>query len=201
MILPIAHRINTIEESNSLPSCIGIEFDVHAYGNELVVAHDPYVKGVKLKKFLEHYKNRLCAINIKEDGIEEEVIDLSIKIGIENFFLFDVNFPQIYKLGNKYQNHLCLRISEFEKPFIEKLREFASYLWIDTFNGKFWMSEKEIIKTKELKYKLCFVSPELQIANIKKQINFSKEIQKNETFFDDKDLICTKDYKIYSRYW
>ena len=61
--------------------------------------------------------------------------------------------------------------------------------------------EKEIIKTKELKYKLCFVSPELHIANIKKQITFSKEIQKNANLLDDKDLICTKDYKIYSRYW
>ena len=127
MVLPIAHRINTIEESNSLPSCIGIEFDVHSYGNELIVAHDPFVKGIKLVKFLENNKNRLCAINIKEDGIEERVLDLSIKIGIEQFFLFDVNFPQIYKLGNKYQNHLCLRISEFEKPFIEKLRKSVFY--------------------------------------------------------------------------
>ena len=91
---------------------------------------------VKLVKFLENNKNRLCAINIKEDGIEERVLDLSIKVSMF-VFLFDVNFPQIYKLVNKYQNHLCLRISEFEKPFIEKLRKFASYLWIDTFNGEF----------------------------------------------------------------
>ena len=201
MVRPIAHRINTIEDSDSIPKSVGIEFDVHAYGNELIVAHDPFIKGVKLKKFLEHNKNRLCAINIKEDGIEKEVLELSIALGLERFFLFDVNFPQIYKLGNQHRKHLCLRLSEFEKPLLERLSDFTSYLWIDTFNGKFWMTKKEIINMKDLKYNLCFVSPELHIPNIKKQIEFSKKIKENIQLFDDKDSICTKDYKIYSRYW
>ena len=74
MIVPIAHRINTIEASNSIPESVGIEFDVHAYGSDLIVSHDPCTKGVKLKTFLEKNKNRLCAINIKEEGIETEMI-------------------------------------------------------------------------------------------------------------------------------
>ena len=201
MVRPIAHRINTIEDSDAIPSSVGIEFDVHAYGKELMVSHDPGIKGVRLNKFLKHNKNRFCAINIKEDGIEKEVIELSIDLGVKSFFLFDVNFPQIYKLGNKHQEHLCIRISEFEKPTLEKLRDFSSYLWIDTFKGKFWMSEKEIINIKNLKYSLCFVSPELHLPNIRRHIEFSKNIKKNMQLFDDNDLVCTKDYKIYSMYW
>ena len=87
MVFPIAHRINTIEDSNSIPESIGIEFDVHAYGSDLVVAHDPYCNGIKLVKFLKHNKERFCAINIKEEGIEEEVINLALDIGLKRFFL------------------------------------------------------------------------------------------------------------------
>ena len=201
MILPIAHRINTVEDSISLPSAIGIEFDVHAYGKELIVAHDPFIKGVKLEKFLKTNKNRFCAINIKEDGIEKEVIELSIGLGLKDFFLFDVNFPQIYRLGQEYKKHMCIRISEYEKPPLEELRDYSNYLWIDSFNGKFWMNDKEIIEIKNLKYSMCFVSPELHTPNVKKQIKFSKTINENIHFFDEHDHICTKDYKIYSRYW
>ena len=58
MITPIAHRINTIEGSNSIPNSIGIEFDVRAYGSELIVSHDPFIKGVKLKNKFVRTKGR-----------------------------------------------------------------------------------------------------------------------------------------------
>ena len=128
MIVPIAHRINTIEDSKSIPLSIGIEFDVHAYGTELVVSHDPFCKGVKLNNFLKQNKDRFCAINIKEEGIEKDVIEMSLNLGLERFFLFDVNLPQICKIGEKYSNFLCIRISEYEKPNLEDLKNFSRYL-------------------------------------------------------------------------
>lgn len=201
MIIPIAHRINSLEDSKYLPKTIGIEFDVHSYGQDLIVSHDAFTKGDNLKKFLEFNKDRVCAINIKEEGIEEEVIKLSLNAGLERFFLFDVSFPQIFRLGSKYHNHFCLRVSEFEKPMLKELRNFSSFLWVDSFKGKFWMSDEEIIYIKKLKYNLCFVSPELHEPNIKRQIDFSKMVKKKVAFFDDKDSICTKDYKMYSTYW
>ena len=39
------------------------------------------------------------------------------------------------------------------KPKLKELREFCSNLWIDTFNGEFWMSEEELSYIKSLKYK------------------------------------------------
>ena len=197
MVIPIAHRINTIEGCNSIPSSVGIEFDVHAYGSNLIVTHDPCTKGIKLKNFLEKNKNRLCAINIKEEGIEREVIELSKEIGMKNFFLFDVSFPQVFRLASEYKNHLCLRVSEYEKPTLNELTELCDYLWIDTFGGNFWMSREEIKYVKDLKYKLCFVSPELHKPRLKKQIKFTRELKKNIEFFDSMDSICTKDYNLY----
>ncbi len=201
MIRPIAHRINNLELSDALPCSVGIEFDVHAYGKELIVAHDPHIHGVNFKKFIGLNKNRFCAINIKEEGIEKEVIDLSIDLGLENFFIFDVNFPQILKLGSIYKNYLCLRVSEFEKPKLSELRDFCSNLWIDTFSGQFWMSEDELNYVKDLKYNLCFVSPELHKPNVAHQLKFAKTLKQNIKFLDSNDRVCTKDYKIYSAHW
>ena len=201
MVIPIAHRINTIEDSNSIPRNIGIEFDVHAYGSELVVSHDPFCNGVKLKNFLKHNKDRFCAINIKEEGIEKDVINLSLSLGLNSFFLFDVNLPQIYKLGDNYRNFLCLRISEYEKPNLEELKSFSKYLWVDSFKGKFWMNQEEIMYFKQLDYNLCFVSPELHKPIIKKQLEFSRDLKRNINFFDNMDSVCTKDYKIYFSDW
>lgn len=201
MITPIAHRINTIDAANSIPKPIGIEFDVRAYGTDLVVSHDPYIKGIRLKHFLEKNKHRFCAINIKEEGIEQDVIEMSMALGIKNFFLFDVNFPQLFRLPNIYKKHLCLRISEFEKPFLDELTDLCKYLWIDTFGGNLWISDEEIIYLKKLKFNLCFVSPELHRPVVKKQLEFAKKFKVKIDLFDDMDTICTKDYKIYSRYW
>ena len=201
MVTPIAHRINTIEDSDCIPSSIGIEFDVHAFGSELIVNHDPFCNGTKLRKFLKHNKNRLCAINIKEEGIEIEVIKICKELGLKKFFLFDVNTPQIFKLGKDYNEHLCLRISEFEKPNLKELRDFSRYLWVDTFKGNFWMSREEIISIKKLDYNFCFVSPELHKPLIKDQIEFSRIIKSNINLFNNMDSVCTKDYKIYFREW
>lgn len=201
MVFPIAHRINTIEDSNSIPESIGIEFDVHAYGSDLVVTHDPCCNGIKLQKFLKHNKQRFCAINIKEEGIEEEVINLALDIGLKRFFLFDVNLPQIYRLGSQYRNFLCLRISEFENPNLEELRFFSSYLWVDSFKGGFWMDQKQLKKAKKLDYSLCFVSPELHKPIVKKQIEFCRQVKRNINLLNNMDSVCTKDYKIYLADW
>ena len=201
MITPIAHRINSIEAANSIPSSVGIEFDVRAYNSDLIVSHDPFIKGVKLKTFLEKNTDRLCAINIKEEGIERDVIEISKNLGVKNFFLFDVNFPQVFKLANEYKKHLCLRISEFEKPLLSEVNELCTYLWIDTFGGDFWISKEQIKYLKKLQFNLCFVSPELHRPVVKKQIEFAKNFKNNIELFDEKDTICTKDYKIYSEYW
>ena len=59
------------------------------------------------------------------------------------------------------------------------------------------MSREEIKYVKDLKYKLCFVSPELHKPRLKKQIKFTRELKKNIEFFDSMDSICTKDYNLY----
>ena len=152
VVFPIAHRIVSLNASRELPPSVGIEFDVHAFKDELIVVHDAFVGGLNLDEFLCLNKERFLAINVKEEGIEERIIEKANSYNIERFFLFDVSFPQCFRLGKDFHEHICIRMSQLEKPALEECKKISSYLWIDTFDGTFWMKDEEIELTKALIY-------------------------------------------------
>ena len=45
----IAHRINSISQLKKLNSDYGVEIDIRDDKKDLVVVHDPFKKGIKLK--------------------------------------------------------------------------------------------------------------------------------------------------------
>ena len=192
MILKIAHRILDIEALNKIPLYWGIEFDVHAFGKSLVIAHEPFKDGILFSDFISQTKGRFLAVNIKEEGIEEKVISELRNRNISNFFLFDVTTPQVFRLGGRYSKVLALRYSQLEKIDLKKSRKFARYLWIDTFNGQFWLNKKLIREIKNLKFNICFVSPELHRPPIGNKNTFYQNLLKYENMFDEGDSICTK---------
>ena len=195
MLNPIAHRICTIEEIKSLPHSVGLEFDIHAYKDELKVCHDPFVDGFKLSDFLNECHNRgTLAINIKEEGIEIDVINAAKSAKINNFFLFDVPFPQITRLGEQNKEYMCLRYSDIEKLDLDICSKFAKFLWIDTFSGNLWMEKLEYTRLKELGYKLCFVSPEVHRPAKGNTVIFSQAVRSLISADNSSsDFICTKE--------
>ena len=68
-----AHRINTIKGLQELPSQYGVEIDVRAHGNRLILNHEPHEDGDELQEYLKKYQHRFIIFNIKEAGIEDEV--------------------------------------------------------------------------------------------------------------------------------
>jgi len=92
----IAHRINTIEELQELPPDYGVEIDIRAYNGRLILSHDPYQDGEALEEFLAEVGNRFVVFNIKESGIEDDVVDLAARYEVTEYFLLDVEFPYIY---------------------------------------------------------------------------------------------------------
>ena len=115
MILKIAHRILTLEDYYKLPKEVGLEFDLHAYGDQLVVSHDAFCNGIEFNEYISKIKDRFLAINIKEEGIEERVFEILSKAGSKKFFLFDVSVPQIFRLGKLYSKHFAFRLSQLEQ--------------------------------------------------------------------------------------
>ena len=193
-IKKIAHRVLSSEYIKKIPEGVGIEFDVHAFNKEIVVAHEPFTTGISLPDFLKMAGNRFLAVNIKEEGIEEETIKIIKNISSSEFFLFDVNPPQIFRIGEKYSNNLAFRISQLESIDFKKCRQYASYLWIDTFDGSFWPTNKLLLEIKELKYNLCFVSPELHRPPIGDYKIFLDSLKRNNNILGPSDHICSKFY-------
>ena len=75
MIL-ISHRRNLIEELKDTPRKYGVEIDIRTKGKDLIINHDPCKNGALLKAWLEFYDHSLLILNVKEDGLEEEILDL-----------------------------------------------------------------------------------------------------------------------------
>tara|TARA_Y100000991_G_scaffold206561_1_gene183822 strand:- start:278 stop:865 length:588 start_codon:yes stop_codon:yes gene_type:complete len=195
MILKIAHRILNLEDYYKLPQKVGLEFDIHAYGDQLVVSHDAFCDGIKFEEYISKVKDRFLAINIKEEGIEKRVFDILSKEGCEKFFLFDVTVPQIFRLGKLYSKHFAFRLSQIEKINFKYCREYADYIWIDTFDGTFWLNKDLILELKNLSFKLCFVSPELHKPPLGDSNAFNKKLNSHIPILDNNDMVCTKYYK------
>lgn len=153
----IAHRINKISELRNLPKKFGAEVDLRTYGSKIILGHEPYVKGENFNDYLENYNNGTLVLNIKEAGIEHDVIYTVKKFNIKNFFLLDLEMPFICK--NKAQKkYLSLRFSEYESiETVKNLTHKSKWIWIDTF--KILPIKKSNIRILK-KFKSCLVCPE-----------------------------------------
>ena len=47
--------------------------------------------------FIEEYNHQLLVVNVKEAGIEKNILDILKNKGIDNFFLLDIEFPFCFK--------------------------------------------------------------------------------------------------------
>ena len=93
----IRHRVNKISELLDTPLEIGVEIDVRSLEYRLILNHEPHESGDELEEYLRNCGERFVIFNIKEAGIEEEVVALATKYKIEDYFLLDVEFPFIYR--------------------------------------------------------------------------------------------------------
>ena len=159
----IAHRVNTVKELRRLAPGIGVELDLRDHGEELILAHDPFIEGEKFDDFLKEYDDRgTLILNIKSERIEYRVLELIQKYSVSKYFFLDSSFPMINKLTEMGENNIALRYSEYEG--LDTLRSMAGkikWVWVDCFTRL--PLTKEIETTiHDLGYKLCLVSPELQ---------------------------------------
>lgn len=166
-VLVIIHRVNTIEDLKKIEPKYGVEIDIR-YDNRngrLYLNHDPGDGDdfeEYLKIFLER-RNRFIIFNIKEAGIEQEVIDLAAKYKIENYFLLDVGFPFIFWSTRKRNfRKIAFRYSEAEpieavEAQIKNGKPLVDWVWIDT-NTMLPLDENIIKKLKP--FKTCLVCPE-----------------------------------------
>lgn len=163
-MLKIAHRVNTIASLRATPPELGIEMDLHAYGDRLTVHHDPFVDGEDFGAWLDNYRHRLLILNIKEEGIERRVMDMAEARGIKDFFLLDVTPPMLFKLARGGESRMAVRMSACESVSNAlALAGKVEWVFIDVMEEAVPLpiSRKEHDDLRAAGFKLCMVSHEL----------------------------------------
>lgn len=162
--LIIEHRVNKIADLLNTPKNHGVEIDIRGFGKKLLLNHDPIdfpENYDELENYLKEFNHAFIIFNIKETGIEQQVIELAQKYNISNYFLLDVEFPYLYKATRKLGiRKIAVRYSEAE-PIEAALAQkgFVDWVWIDT-NTKLPLDKGSYDKLKEAGFRLCLVCPE-----------------------------------------
>lgn len=147
----------------ALENGYGFESDIRDYCGKIVISHNPAdedcFESENIFAELEKYHDEFCfAINIKADGLKEELLEQITKYKIKNYFCFDMSVPQMVEFIEKGLI-VFTRQSEYEQnPVFYKE---SKGVWIDGFENLDWITEnllKEHIKNGKI---ICIVSPEL----------------------------------------
>lgn len=154
----VVHRVNTIEALAAVPRACGAEIDLRAHGSRIILNHDPFAGGEDFDCWLEGYGHGLLVLNVKEAGIEAEVLRRVRARGISRCFLLDVEFPYLYRASRAGERAIAVRYSEDESiDLAERYRRLVDWVWIDT-NTQLPLNEQAVARLSGLN--TCLVCPE-----------------------------------------
>ena len=190
----IAHRINSIDKLKNLNSKLGVEVDIRSNEKNLVIGHDPFSDYINFKDWLYFYNHGTLILNVKENGLEEELIKTMKHFKKNNFFILDQSFPYLISTINTGEKRCAIRLSEYESiNTVLSLKDQLYWVWIDFFT-KFPIDFEIYEILKKSNFKLCFVSPELQGHSHSTCLDLKNYINENQMSFD---AVCTKKIKFW----
>lgn len=186
----VAHRRNLISELQATPANFGVEVDIRTRGSDLIIHHDPFADGPLFEEWIASYRHALLILNVKEEGLEQRLLGVMNDHGIEAFFFLDQSFPFIVKTAATGERRCAVRVSEFES--IETAKSLAGrvdWVWVDCFT-RFPLSADTAAQLKDMGFRLCLVSPELQGRAAEAEIPELRRLL--ETSGVVADAVCTK---------
>ena len=203
-MIVISHRgiWENTQEKNTLKAfqrsfeCgLGVEFDLRDQNGVAVVSHDmPQGDVLTFNDFLELYSQYAhlklgLAINIKADGLQQQIKKLLDRYEVDNYYVFDMSAPDA--LGYlKKDLKVYTRQSEYEKN--PSFYNESSGVWLDEFYEQ-WITKEQVLEHLTNAKEVCIVSPELHGREHESRWRFYKEI--SSEIKDGSLSICT-DYPI-----
>lgn len=189
----IAHRINKVEELKELPREYGVELDLRDdLDGRIYIQHNPFERGEDFEEYLKEYHHGTMILNVKSERIEHKILEMIAQADVKSYFFLDSSFPMIYLLSNMGEENVALRLSEYEgMDTIRNMAGKVKWVWVDTFT-KIPVTQEDLTELKELGYKTCLVSPELQ-GRPEDVEKYREQVEKEGLVFD---AICTKSYNI-----
>lgn len=172
----IIHRVNEISRLKQIPISYGVEIDIRAFGSKLILNHEPFESGDYLEDYLAEYNKGTIVLNIKEAGIENEVLRLVREAQIKSYFLLDVEYPYILQ-SNALDGPLDIAVRFSEQETIQNVscqRGRLNWVWLDCVTkNPVEMEHIPILST----FKNCLVCPS--------RWRRPKEIPQYRDFFND----------------
>ncbi len=201
----IQHRVNTLSELLSCSVDYGVEIDIRNHGNELIVEHDPFMSDREmLEHWLTGYNHRFLIVNVKEEGLEERLLQLLHQYNVKDFFILDESIPFIRKHALSGLSNFAVRQSHIEPAAMAvnlqqdllKSDKTIHWAWCDCFNGV-PTSLSELEKMRSVGLSLCQVSPELHFVQQPEKWEYLIQIFQRElaSHYDQSvwpDMVCTK---------
>lgn len=193
----IMHRRNTLDELLATPHHFGVEVDVRSLGGRLIMHHDPFVEGEDFLRWIAAYRHGTLILNVKEEGLEERLIDLMQGHGIEDFFFLDQSFPFLIKWSRMGESRCAVRVSEYETVATAlTLAGKVNWVWVDCFS-RFPLDFDGAQVLKDAGFKLCLVSPELQGRDPDTEIAQLAALLREQGI--QADAVCTKRPELWER--
>ena len=148
--------------TRALEKGYGVETDVRDYGGRLVISHDPADSAaVDFSEFCRCYVEAgacsTLALNIKSDGLADQLQQVLAEYGVTNYFVFDMSVPDAMRYAQR-SLPLFSRHSEVE-PHVS-LYEQCAGVWLDAFWSD-WFEESNVVTHLNSGKDVCVVSPEL----------------------------------------
>ena len=155
----IIHRVNNLNELKNTSQKFGTEIDIRAYGSKLILSHEPFQNGDFLEDYLDEYQHGTLILNIKEAGIEDDVLKfVRMRPQIISYFLLDVEFPYIFRAARNGERAISIRFSEDESiETVKKYIDKVDWVWIDT-NTQLPITQENLAVLNQ--FKKCLVCPE-----------------------------------------
>lgn len=187
----IAHRVNTIEELKRLDCRYGVELDLRdQLDGKIYISHNPFEPGDYFEDYIKGYRHGTMILNVKSERIEHKCLQILRGSGITDYFFLDSSFPMIKLLSDMGEKNFALRFSEFEGiDTIVRMQGKVKWIWVDCFQN-FPLTGDIYQKMKEMGYRICIVSPELQ--GQPEKIERYRSILETEGI--QPDAVCAKTY-------
>jgi glycerophosphoryl diester phosphodiesterase len=178
----------------SFKNGFGIETDLRDLDGDIIISHDMPLKEQKLmtlqellemrSNFLNNNANLPLALNIKSDGLQNNIVEILNKFEVYDYFIFDMSIPDHIGYLNK-QTKIFTRQSEYEKE--PAFYKNSIGVWLDAFNS-LWYDQQIIESHLSANKKVSIVSFELHKRDHINQWGFLKT---NRYHLNNNIILCT----------
>ena len=183
------HRVNSKSTLVTVEPTFGVEIDLRTKSDALILAHDAFTQGELFEDWLSAWRGQSLILNVKEDALEEKILEILNQHGVTDFFFLDQSYPSIRRVISMGITKVATRVSDYE-DLATALKSGSDWVWLDSFTGS-WEYLTEASKAIDRNgQKSCLVSPELQ------RIDSGAELEGLQRLIRECELpldaVCTK---------